>query len=391
MKLNLKIYLAVISLSLIALPVTTTRLSCRENKIRVETKASFWWLLEEVENGLFQNGSLDPAAEHASGFNFNSGRIALSWRSEDEKVELITQLRLEERADLIDFYGTWNFRPWLKASVGQMRIPSTYEGMTPFNNLDFISRSSFARHISDYSLSRTPYISSMMAVKSYDRDLGLALKGNLKSNNRKSISWFLMVSNGIGAGNYIGGKEDNGLVYTNDPGDYYYGCRIEVSPAEGLTFGFHLSRNIHRNIAVGNRGPVLDLERSARTADLRTVLPLGQRLYAFYGEGDMDDFSLAQRYLFEYSGWGLSLIHPIQNLKLELCGRFDRFETRYTTGSITTTQENITMGVNFDPDERIRLQLNYTIKNTKNISEPDLNDDILYLNFQFTFDSFLQE
>jgi hypothetical protein len=387
---NLTRYLAVISLSLMVLPVTPEETWCRESKVRVETNASFWWLIEEVENGLFQNGSLDPAADYASGFNFSSGRIALSWQSADEKIEVLTRLRLEERTDVIDFYGTWNFSPWLKASIGQMRIPSTCEGMTPFYNLNFISRSSFARHISDYSLSRTPYISSMMAVKSYDRDLGIALKGSLKGNDRKALSWFLMISNGIGAGNYIGGKEDNGLVYTNNVGDYYYGCRIETLPAEWLTLGFHISRNIHQNIAVGNRGPVLDLDRSARTADLSAVLPLGQRLYAFYGEGNMDDFSLAQRYLFEYNGWGLSLIHPLQNLKLELCGRFDRFETQYRSGSLTTIQENLTLGVNFNPNERIRLMLNYIIKNTKNISTPDLNDDIFYLNFQFTFDSLVK-
>jgi phosphate-selective porin len=104
----------------------------------------------------------------------------------------------------------------------------------------------------------------------------------------------------------------------------------------------------------------------------------------------MDDFYLALRYLFEYSGWGLSLVQPFHNGRLELCGRFDRFETRYTTGSVTTIQENLTLGVNFRPGERIRLMLNYLIKNTKNASAPDLDDNILYLNFQFTFDSLLR-
>ena len=388
MKPDLKGYLAAISLMLMVLPVTAGYAWCREDGLRVESNASFWWIIaEEVENGLFQNGSLDPAADRASGFNFSSGRVALAWQSADGRIEALVRLRIEERTDILDFYGTWNFRPWLRASVGQMRIPSTLEGLTPFYGLDFISRSSFARHISDYSLSRTPYISSMMAVKSYDRDLGLALKGELKGAGRTVLSWFLMVSNGIGAGSYIGGREDPGLIYTNDTGDHYYGCRVEVSPAAELTLGLHISRNRHENVAVGERGPVLDFDRFARTADLQATLPFGQRIYVFYGEGNMDDFSLAQRYLFEYSGWGFSLVQPFQDGKLELCVRFDGFETRYTTGSVTNVQENLTLGLNFRQDERIRLMLNYLIKDTKNASVPDLGDDILYLDFQFTFDS----
>jgi hypothetical protein len=176
-------------------PVITGHAWCREDKVRVESNASFWWIIEEeVENGLFQNGSLDPAADCASGFNFSSGRVALAWQSADGKIDLLARLRLEERTDILDFDGTWNFKPWLRGSAGQMRIPSTCEGLTPYYDLDFISKSSFARHISDYSLSRTPYISSMMAVRSYDRDLGIALKGDLKGRNRTILSWFLMVS-----------------------------------------------------------------------------------------------------------------------------------------------------------------------------------------------------
>ncbi|MBN2071601.1 MAG: hypothetical protein JW814_09115 [Candidatus Krumholzibacteriota bacterium] len=359
-----------------------------EESLAIESNASIWWIInEEVENGLFQNGSLDPAAGSASGFNFRAGRLAFSWRSADGRYEALVRIRLEQRADMLDLYGTWNFRPWLRASIGQMRIPSTREGMTPWYDLDFIGKSSFAKHISDYSLSRTPYISSVMAVKSYDRDLGVALKGAVTSTDRDLLSWFIMVSNGIGAGSYIGGREDPGFVYTNAVGDYYYGLRVEASPLSIVRLGLHLSRNIHDNIALGDRGPVLDLDRSARTADLSASLPSGQRLYVFYGDGRMDDYSLAQHYLYEYGGWGISLIQPLDSGRFELCARFDRFTAEYATGSLETVDENITFGINFRPDRRIRLMLNYLLKNRSNSSEPDLEDNILYLDFQFNFDT----
>ncbi|MCK4538278.1 MAG: hypothetical protein KAV42_05720 [Candidatus Krumholzibacteria bacterium] len=359
-----------------------------EDQVRVESNASFWWIIdEEVENGLFQNGSLDQAADRASGFILSSGRIALAWQSASGRIEALVSLRLEQRTDVLDFYGTWNFRPWLKVSVGQMRIPSTREGLTPYYDLDFISKSTFGTYISDYSLSRTPYISSVMAVKSYDRDMGLALRGDLKNGDRSVLSWFMMLSNGIGAGKYVGGREEPGFIYTNRAGDHYYGARVEVSPRSGVTFGFHLSRNIHEDVTLGERGPVLDFDRSARTADIQTRLPWGQCIYAFYGEGKMDDFSLAQRYVFKYEGWGLSLVQPFFGERFEVCARFDNFETRYTTGSVTTDQDNFTVGVNFRPDPRLRLMLNYLIKDTKNASKPDLDDNILYLDLQFTFDT----
>ncbi len=362
--------------------------SSGQDDLRIGGEGSFWWILrEEVENGLYQNGSMDRAADVASGFNFRAGRLAVAWESDDHRTGITVRLRLEDRIDLLDFYGRWACRPWLRLYVGQMRIPSTREGLASPFETDFIGKSTFARYVSDYSLSRIPYISSVMAVRSYDRDTGISLKGGLESGGREVLTWSLMVSNGIGAGSYIGGREDEGFIYTNRAGDHYYGGRIEASPVSGMVLGLHASRNRHEDVSLGDRGPVIDFDRRVLTLDLQAETPWGQRIYSFYGDGDMDDYSLAEDYVFEYTGWGLSMIQPFFGGMFELCARFDRFETRYETGGTVSCQDNLTAGLNYLPDKRIRVMLNYLVKDTDRSSQPDLADDILYLDMRFAFDS----
>ena len=366
----------------LGLLIPAMSVSAGGNGFSIQSQASVWWILhEQVENGLVQNGTLEPATDEASGFNLKAGRLAFVWNGLDGRLKSVIQLRLEERADILDAYGSYTVKSWFTISAGQMRIPSTREAMSPFYKLDFISKSTFAKHVSDYALSRTPYISSVMSVKSYDRDTGIALSGALSR-----LSWRFMVSNGIGAGCYIGGREDTGFIYTNRFGDYYYGARVELLLFNSLTLGLHASQNSHQNVALSDRGPVLDFDRSVWTADLQAALRWGQRIYAFFGQGNMNDCSLSLNYLFEYEGWGISLFQPLMAEKLEFGGRMDRFETNYKTGSIATIQNNWTFGLKYCPEKQWHVFLNYILKETQS-EWPDLNDDILFVDLRFLFSS----
>ena len=156
----------------------------------VEATASFWWTArEEVENGLLQAGSLDPAADVASGFNFRQGRLALRFAHDDGALEALLRIRFEERTDIIDFWGLYRPAPGLSLAIGQMKIPSVGEVLVPDQQLDFISRTTFARNLGDWALARTPYISPVMAVKSYDRDLGLAARYEWPPRAPAPSSW----------------------------------------------------------------------------------------------------------------------------------------------------------------------------------------------------------
>jgi hypothetical protein len=363
-------------------------------KAGFDATASFWWTIhEEVQNGLEQQGSSDRAADHASGFAFRHGRLTFALESSGGELELLVRIRLEERTDIVDFYGGWKPAPPFHLLVGQMKIPSTAEVITPYEDLDFATRSRFGQLAGDYSLTRTPYISSVMAAKSYDRDLGIAIKGSWEGDRhsgdeRPLARWFLMVGNGLGANRYIGGSANEEFLFTNSIGDMYYGARLEISPVSALNAGVHGSFNQHNDASLGEHGPVFDIERSTWTMDIDAVLPWMQRIYAFYGQGDMDDYFDAQRYLFDYSGYGIQTVVPTGDF-LELALRFDRFVSESGRDGNEMVEDNWTGGINFSPMEHLRLQLNYTYKKATNEFESDIDDNILLLNFQFYFDTML--
>jgi len=386
-----------------AFPFSTAADEGRSPSLDMEATASFWWTIhEQVQNGLIQQGSGDRAADHASGFAFRHGRIAFILGSSGGDLELLLRIRLEERTDIVDFYGGWIPSHIFRIYIGQMKIPSTAEVLTPYNDLDFASRSTFGRKVGDYSLTRTPYISSVMAARSYDRDLGLAIKGSWPGDRQRSnrqpgnrqpdgrpweVRWFLMAGNGMGANRYIGGRENEEFLYTNSLGNLYYGGRLEITPVHLVTAGIHASSNEHNDIALGDRGPVMDIDRKVWSADIAVGHPRSPRIYGFYGEGEMADYFDAQQYLFDYSGWGLQAVWPMLSGRLELALRFDRFVSESGRDGNETTRDDWTAGINFSPLENLRLQLNYVSKNAVNEFESDIDDDILYLNFQFYFDT----
>ena len=355
--------------------------------LRLMGDASVWWLLDEqVESGQIQPGSLDRAADSASGFNFRQGRLAFIALSPDGKMEALIRIRLEERTDIIDFYGAYHHSAPLNFYVGQMKIPSTAEVLNPDQSLDFITRSTFGQLIGDYSLSRTPYISSLMAVRSYNRDLGLALKGSFPETAGPGLSWFLMVSNGIGGGYYVGGSESPEFLYANKFGDYFYGARVEARPVEGLMIGGHYSINRHDNVILQDKNTVADFEREAWSADAEVRFPFGLRVYGFYGQGRMDDFFNSQHYDFDWSGWGLQAVQALAGGQVELAGRYDTMGQEFQQDGNVIEQNNWTFGANWRPNPFFRLQADYVWKDTVDKSMVDLDDDMIVLNFQFLFD-----
>jgi hypothetical protein len=354
----------------------------------IEATASFWWTLhEQVQNGLVQQGSGDAADDHASGFAFRHGRLAFILGSSGGDLQLLLRIRLEERTDIADFYGGWLPLGMFNLYIGQMKVPSTAEVLTPYDELDFATRSTFGRRIGDYSMTRTPYISSVMAIKSYDRDFGLAVKGFYPPDRSWQARWFLMAGNGLGANRYIGGGANEEFLFTNSLGDMYFGGRIEFSPLQWITAGAHASSNSHSDVSLGDRGPVMDIDREVWTVDVAAGHENAPRIYAFYGAGGMDDFLNGRRYLYDFSGWGFQGVLPLLEGKLELALRFDRFTGEADEDGNETVQDDWSAGVNFMPMENLRIQLNYVDRDSRNEFEADIDDNILLLNFQFSFDA----
>jgi len=358
-----------------------------EPLLEIGASMSTWVLLhEQVETGLVQPGSGDDADDEASGFNLKQGRATLHFRDPRHKLTGLLKFRLEERADLLDLWGSYRVGPALAVALGLMKIPATAEVLTLDENSEFITRTTFGERLGDYALFRTPYISSIMAAKSYDRDLGLALRGGFlgTATSPPRAAYFLMVGNGLGGNRYVSASSGE-FLYTNSPGDLYYGLRLEGSPIDGATVGLHGSLNHHSDVALDARGPVVDIDRQVWTADLSLRKDALGRLYGFYGAGRMEDYWERTAYRFDFDGWGLWAFWELRDDRFEVGARFDTMTTEFQQDGNTTEQRNWTVGVNWRLQPRLRLQLDYAWKETIEVRQPDLRDNLLCLNVQFFF------
>jgi hypothetical protein len=355
--------------------------------LNLEGNMSLWWdIYEENENGIMQPRTRKPAADVASGFNLKQARVSLNYEDEQRPLGARFHIRLEEQVSILDGYGIWRPFHFFHLYLGQMKVPSTYEALTADTDLDFISRSTLAQNLTDWSLSRSPYYSAFYGNRSYNRDLGIGIKGKLGvASNPGLVSYFLMVGNGLGANLFISGKESKEFIFSNNLGDYFYGARLDISPLNCLSLGGHCSRNKHDNMLFNDGKTVFDLDRYSWSIDSRLDLWRVQ-FVAMYGAGKVDDdyFYTAQEDL-KYSGYEAKLLVWLIDNRLQFDVRYDTYTHKYLESGISTDQNNLTFGVNFMPVSGILIQLNYVFKKKENKIEPDLKDNILFLNCQYSF------
>jgi len=356
-------------------------------RFELDVRADVWCLLaEQVESGQRQAVSLDPADGTASGFEFRQGRIGLSAATADGRIETALTLRLEERADLLDGWIGWRPAAGLQLRLGQQKIPTTAEALQPDTELDFALRSVFAARLGDLALARTPYISSVMAAKSWDRDLGLAALVEAPAAEPR-LRLLAMLGNGLGAGRSVGASERPGFLFANGPADRFAAARLELRAAPGtgrLRLGVHGSLNRHRDASLDARGPVFDLDRRSGGVDVEWAPRRGLRCGGFCGAGRLEDGWGGQRYRYEYRGHGQWGLWAPGAGRFELALRRDEFRGVHRPAGEPVRESRWTCGVNWRPEPNLRLQLNAVRKTTAG-PDPDPDDDLLLLNVQTGF------
>jgi hypothetical protein len=371
-------------LLIFAIGIYSYQVCIASDSSNISGNINVWWnVYEQNENGVQQSGTKDNAADVASGFNIKQARLTYDYNKSPFSAR--AQVRFEERVALLDCYISWQPCHLAQLYIGQMKVPSTYEALAPDKNLDFISRSSLSKVLTDWSLSRPPYFSPFYGNRSDYRDMGIGIKGNLGIKTIPDLaSYFLMVSNGLGANLSIGSNESKEFILSNNFGDFFYGARLELSPISLIKLGGHYSLNKHNNILYNDGKTILDFKRHSWSVDMSLEL-LFLRFVAMYGEGEVDDdYFQANVTNSNYSGWETKLLAEIIKNKLQLGVRFDRYTDKYLNG-FPIDQDNLTFGLNFLPTSNVRVQLNYIKKITDDVTQPDLNDDIVFFNFQCYF------
>ena len=361
--------------------------------LAVEFDGSFWWVIQEQnENGIMQVGTLDDAAQEASGFNLKRLRVSLEPSLPEYHLYSKAQVEFSEQPMLLDGWISWQPLPLVGIYVGQMKIPAPYETLQSEYSTDFITRSAFAQRVDNFTLAMTPYESPLTGLDAHLRDVGIAVKGSWDAGQKWDVlKYFLMVSNGLGANLHIGGNESPGFIISNNFGDYLYGARVELSPFEWLTVGGYYDSNVHHNMLFRDKATVLDLDRTSWDTDLQVRLPWGFRAAGMYGEGTVnDDWLRLGKKDYEFTGWEARLVKGFFKDRLEFGARFDNYTWETLESGIPSKEDRWTYGINWNPVPQFRMQLNYLTKTSAIPFEEDLKDNIVFLNIETDLEADLQ-
>lgn len=354
-----------------------------------------WYIYEQVENGKRQDVTNDRAVQEASGFSINRARISLE--GESPRINGRVELRLEGGSvGLLDAYAFFNvFQKMIQIGLGQMKIPSTYEVGISDSALDFATRSYFSSVTANWALSRsTSSVSPFYYVQTYQRDMGLALKGEIYG-----FSYFFMAGNGLGANLFVGGDENKQYAYSNGFGAYFYGARASFDlinplgkkligswPLTSFCIGGHYSRNRHPNFLFNDTKTVLDIKRESWSADVRIILFGRIRMTGMYGRGIIrDDFDNDNEPDYRYRGLEIKGIVEIIKNTLEAGFRYDTYTNKNSIFGAEETIKNYTAGITFTYQPHIKFQINYKWKRLDSTLNPDTDDDILTIAGQYRF------
>lgn len=358
--------------------------------INVGAYCQLWYIYESVENEKLQSISGDNAADKASGFNINRARLYLSGNYGNLRGKL--SLRVERGTPgLMDAFAEYSFfNGILQITAGQMKIPSTREVEVSSASLDFATRTVFSSNVTNWSLSKSiSSVSPFTSIKTYLRDTGIALKGDVSG-----FHYFLMVGNGLGANLFIGGEENRQFVYTNSFGAYFYGLRLSYNPVQmfkvpdlsvlSVRFGGHFNYNRHPDILYNDRSTVLDIDRYSWSCDM-DISVFDRILLGFmYGGGAIrDDFDNNDETDYKYSGFEAKIIAVMIKDHLEAGFRFDSYTYENAVFGGRETTYTYTIGITCSILQYIRIQANYKIKTLNSTINNDLNDNIFILQMQF--------
>jgi len=355
-----------------------------EGAVEVGGYVQLWCtVFEQAENGIQQAGTGDLAEQSASGFSLRRARVFARYNAWGDRVTFRVEGQLEGAVGLSDCHVAVRLGEGARLYLGQMKVPSTYEVAEPSVRLDFIEPSTLSARIVDWSLSRTPYISTFSGNASGDRDLGVGLKARLAGD---AFRLFAMVGNGLGANLYIGGRGGSEFLYANQFGDFFYGLRLESQPVPSLTLGGHACINRHSDVLFKDGKTVFDLRRRSQSIDVLIELPLRVSLRAMVASGTVDDdYYRDSRTNYAYTGYEGKALAWLVDGALQAGVRYDRYSYERDESGRPTHQDNWTVGLTYHVHDAMRLRLNAGWKHTDEPYRTDLRDNVLLASAQVAF------
>jgi hypothetical protein len=358
-----------------------------------------WWvLLEDDQNGLQHPITGEQAVDGSSGFLMHRARIGVEASVGRVTGRVTARLENSPPGMLDAYFFVPLFDRRLQLWLGQMRVPSTYEVMTPGSQWDFLTRSRFSTRVVDFSLSRGPIpsYSRFYGAKAYSRDLGIGLKGTI-GVQAFGARYFVMIGNGLGANRFIGGQEGSGEVSANRLGDYLYAARLTIGTRQSrlarkrselvqFFLGGHVSWNQHSNIVLDDERTVLNIKRWSWSVDLETWFSDFLRLTGMYGQVVVDDdFDDDGKRDYQFDGWELKAMASLKPDVFEIGLRYDTLADEFYENGVEDKIHSYTFCINYTILPNLKTQLNYKYNDFRSDVDPDIDFGVSTLSAQFQF------
>jgi len=127
----------------------------------------------------------------------------------------------------LDAYASYTFWPYLKVTVGQQKVPLSYESLRTDYDIHSVSRSQAVEALTARSKDVLATANSATPVNNNGRDIGVVASGGIPNNNT-GINWV----------DYAVGVVDGEGINVSDPDKHKdIGARVVVHPLKELQVG----------------------------------------------------------------------------------------------------------------------------------------------------------
>jgi len=250
--------------------------------------------------------------------------------------------------EILEAYLKYSITKFINLRVGKWSAPGAVSGsITHSDTLDFIERAPITR-----------LWGARNALSGY-RAVGVEMSGKFMNDR---IFYALMISNAVtDKNNWM--STLNSLTSSNEHNGLAFWGRLEASPLNGLRIGGFYGSGTEEDSAGNN------IKRGSSGAHVFFVKE-GFNFKVEYISGDITGIKYSGMYVL--FGYKFNNIEPII--------RYDNYKPIEGKEKFT----DYTVGINFTPDDNVKLQANYIYREESISSIPN---NIFYLNFQFSFNS----
>ncbi len=148
----------------------------------------------------------------------------------------------------LDAYMSYQFFPYLKVTLGQQKVPLSYESLRTDYDIHSVSRSQAVEALTARSKDVLATANSTTPVNNNGRDIGVVLSGGIPNNSVDAAP------NSTWVDYYVGLVDGEGINVSDPDRDKDIGARVVGKPIQGLQIGGSIYQG-HATYGVDRKTP----------------------------------------------------------------------------------------------------------------------------------------